>query len=104
MSNTRRPYVGLRRSHGTLSLISAFQASAENALELNGADMEDGHKMSVYISNPERKKDRTDSDANDREVYVAGLSKLVTKEDLENLFKTVCTVGEHDESLADAAT
>lgn len=51
--------------------------------------MEDGHKMSVYISNPERKKERTDSDANDREVYVAGLSKLVTKEDLENVFKTV---------------
>ena len=45
--------------------------------------------MSVYISNPERKKDRTDSDANDREVYVAGLSKLVTKGDLQNVFKTV---------------
>ena len=75
-----------------LSLMSPLQTSAENALELNGADMEDGHKMSVYISNPERKKDRTDSDANDREVYVAGLSKLVTKEDLENLFKTVCTI------------
>ena len=82
MSNTHRPYVGSHRSHGMLSLMSAFQTSAENALELNGADMEDGHKMSVYISNPERKKDRTDSDANDREVYVAGLSKFVTKEDL----------------------
>ena len=45
--------------------------------------------MSVYISNPERKKERTDSDANDREVYVAGLSKLVTKRDLQNVFKTV---------------
>ena len=45
--------------------------------------------MNVYISNPERKKDRTDADANDREVYVAGLSKFATKEDLENLFKTV---------------
>ena len=66
-----------------------FQTSAETALELNGTDMEDGHKMSVYISNPERKKERTDSDANDREVYVAGLSKLVTKEDLKNVFKTV---------------
>ncbi|PIL22915.1 hypothetical protein GSI_15611 [Ganoderma sinense ZZ0214-1] len=63
-------------------------ASAENALELNGTDVGDGHKMSVYMSNPERKKDRTDSDANDREVYIAGLSKLVTKEDLRNVFKT----------------
>ncbi|KAI0700046.1 RNA-binding protein Prp24 [Cerioporus squamosus] len=63
-------------------------ASAEAALELNGADMEEGHKLSVLISNPERKKERTDSDANDREVYVAGLSKYVTKQDLEGLFKT----------------
>ena len=54
--------------------------------------MEEGHKLSVYISNPERKKERTDSDANDREVYVAGLSKFVTKEDLITLFKTVSVV------------
>ena len=69
--------------------IALFQSSAEAALELNGTDMDDGHKLSVYISNPERKKERTDSDANDREVYVAGLSKFVAKEDLEGLFKTV---------------
>ncbi|KAI8978842.1 RNA-binding protein Prp24 [Trametes punicea] len=67
-------------------------ASAEAALELNGADMGEGRKLAVYISNPERRKERTDSDANEREVYVAGLSKLVTKEDLENLFKTYGTV------------
>ncbi|KAI0366626.1 RNA-binding protein Prp24 [Pilatotrama ljubarskyi] len=66
--------------------------SAEAALELNGVDMAEGRKLSVYISNPERRKERTDSDANEREVYVAGLSKLVTKEDLENLFKTYGTV------------
>jgi len=46
-------------------------------------------KLNVFISNPERKKERTDADANDREVYVAGLSKFVTKDDLEKLFKTV---------------
>jgi len=45
--------------------------------------------LNVFISNPERKKERTDADANDREVYVAGLSKFVTKGDLEKLFKTV---------------
>ncbi|KAI0326875.1 RNA-binding protein Prp24 [Cubamyces sp. BRFM 1775] len=67
-------------------------ASAEAALELNGTDMQEGHKLAVYISNPERRKERTDSDANEREVYVAGLSKLVTKEDLETLFKTYGTV------------
>ncbi|KAI0669180.1 RNA-binding protein Prp24 [Trametes maxima] len=63
-------------------------ASAEAALELSGVDVEEGRRLSVYISNPERRKERTDSDANEREVYVAGLSKLVTKEDLETLFKT----------------
>jgi hypothetical protein len=45
--------------------------------------------LNVLISNPERKKERTDADANDREVYVAGLSKFVSKGDLEKLFKTV---------------
>lgn len=43
--------------------------------------------LNVFISNPERKKERTD--ASDREVYVAGLSKFVTKDDLEKLFKAV---------------
>ncbi|KAM5538638.1 hypothetical protein V8D89_007667 [Ganoderma adspersum] len=69
-------------------------ASANSALELNGTDVGDGLKMSVYISNPERKKERTDSDANDREVYVAGLNKLVTKQDLQNVFKTYGVVKE----------
>jgi hypothetical protein len=45
--------------------------------------------MTVLISNPERKKERTDADADEREIYVAGLSKFTTKEDLEKLFKTV---------------
>jgi len=44
--------------------------------------------MNVFISNPERKKERTDADANEREIYVAGLSKFTSKSDLENLFKT----------------
>ena len=51
--------------------------------------MADDLTLNVFISNPERKKERTDADANDREVYVAGLSKFVTKGDLEKLFKTV---------------
>jgi hypothetical protein len=49
--------------------------------------------MNVFISNPERKKERTDNDANGREIYVAGLSKFTTKEDLEKLFGTVSTFG-----------
>ncbi|OBZ68772.1 hypothetical protein A0H81_11060 [Grifola frondosa] len=69
-------------------------SSAEAALELNGHELEEGHSLSVLISNPERKKERTDSDANEREIYVAGLSKFATQQDLEKLFKTYGTVKE----------
>jgi squamous cell carcinoma antigen recognized by T-cells 3 len=65
------------------------QSSAEKALELHGRELTPGQPMSVYISNPERKKERSDADADAREVYVAGLSKFTTKADLETIFKTV---------------
>ncbi|KIJ17712.1 hypothetical protein PAXINDRAFT_130029 [Paxillus involutus ATCC 200175] len=61
-------------------------ASAERALELHGRELEPNRTLSVYISNPGRKKERTDADANEREVYVAGLSRFTTKEDLEGVF------------------
>lgn len=44
--------------------------------------------MNVYISNPERKKERTDQGANEREIYVAGLNQYTTQHDLQKLFKT----------------
>ncbi|KAI0084788.1 hypothetical protein BDY19DRAFT_1077256 [Irpex rosettiformis] len=68
--------------------------SAKAALELHSTEIEPGLPLSVLISNPERKKDRTDSDANDREIYVAGLARSVTKQDLEKLFSTYGTVKE----------
>ena len=48
------------------------QLSAQAALELHGTQIEPDMSLNVYISNPERKKERTDADANDREIYVAG--------------------------------
>ncbi|KZT64612.1 hypothetical protein DAEQUDRAFT_717745 [Daedalea quercina L-15889] len=69
-------------------------SSAQAALELHGTQIDPNMTLNVYISNPGRKKDRTDADANDREIYVAGLSRFATKEDLENLFKTYGTVKE----------
>jgi hypothetical protein len=56
---------------------------------LHGVELEPGVKINVYLSNPERKKERTDANANAKEVYVAGLSKFVTKNDLEKRFLTV---------------
>ncbi|KAF8272792.1 RNA-binding protein Prp24 [Lactarius quietus] len=68
--------------------------AARLALELHGRELEPGHSLNVYISNPERRKERTDADANAREVYVAGLSKFVTKDDLTKLFRTYGPVKE----------
>ncbi|KAG9075182.1 Splicing factor [Ceratobasidium sp. UAMH 11750] len=60
--------------------------AAQAALSLHGTELEPGQPMSVYISNPERKKERTDAGADQREVYIAGLSKFSTRADLEQLF------------------
>lgn len=46
-------------------------------------------KLNVYISDPTRKKERTDAGADEREVYVAGLSKFVKKDELKSLFQQV---------------
>lgn len=63
-------------------------SSAQRALELHGRELEPDRAISVLISNPERKKERSDADANERELYVAGLSKFATKEDLRKVFET----------------
>ncbi|CAE6434398.1 unnamed protein product [Rhizoctonia solani] len=60
--------------------------AAQAALSLHNKELAPGQLMSVYISNPERKKERTDAGADQREIYIAGLSKLATRADLEQLF------------------
>ncbi|KAJ3565020.1 hypothetical protein NP233_g7910 [Leucocoprinus birnbaumii] len=65
-----------------------YPAAAEAALEVHQRELEPGLPVSVYISNPERKKERTDHDANEREIYVAGLSKFTTRADLQKVFQT----------------
>ncbi len=73
-----------------MSLSDSWQKqAAESALELHGRELEANHPLNVYISNPERKKTRTDQDADEKELYVAGLSKFTTEADLEKIFKTV---------------
>ncbi|KAG8892391.1 Splicing factor, partial [Tulasnella sp. 417] len=59
---------------------------AQAALELNGRELEPGMAMNVYISNPQRKKERTDANVEQREVYIAGLAKSTTQKELEELF------------------
>ena len=56
---------------------------------MHDRELAPGLPLSVFISNPERRKERTDTGADEREIYVAGISKFVTKEELADLFKTV---------------
>lgn len=45
--------------------------------------------MQVFISDPGRKKGRTDAGANQKELYVAGLSRFTKELDLKRLFEPV---------------
>lgn len=65
-----------------------MQASAQRSLELHEKEFE-GLKMSVLISDPQRKKERTDVTNNQKEIYVAGLARSVTDEDVRKLFAPV---------------
>ncbi|KAF8916956.1 hypothetical protein CPB85DRAFT_230169 [Mucidula mucida] len=67
-------------------------ASAQQALELHEKELEAGFPLSVLISNPERKKGRTDQDADQREIHVAGLPRTTTSDDLRKIFKEYGTV------------
>ncbi|KAG7088241.1 hypothetical protein E1B28_012255 [Marasmius oreades] len=68
--------------------------SAQSALELHEHELEPGLRMKVFISNPERKKERTDHDANEREIHVAGLNRSTTKQDLQRFFRQYGSVKE----------
>ncbi|KAK0188159.1 hypothetical protein F5146DRAFT_1141608 [Armillaria mellea] len=61
--------------------------AAQAALSLHGKELEPHQSLSVLISNPERKKDRSDRDADNKEIYVAGLNKMTSSDDLRKLFE-----------------
>lgn len=63
--------------------------AAQAALSLHGKELTEGLPLTVYISNPERRKERTDAGTSDREICIRGLSKFVTEADLNKLFKPV---------------
>ena len=54
--------------------------------------LENGFKLQVAISDPTVRKGRTDTDANQKELYVAGLSKFVKEFEIKRLFEPVRTV------------
>ncbi|KAK0503883.1 hypothetical protein EDD18DRAFT_1411611 [Armillaria luteobubalina] len=61
--------------------------AAQAALSLHGKELEPHQSLSVLISNPERKKDRSDRDADNKEIYVAGLNRMTSSDDLRKLFE-----------------
>lgn len=71
-------------------LIDARPKDAANkALEMHGHELEPNLPLNVFISDPGRRKERSDQAADEKEIYVAGLSKFTTKTDLENIFSAV---------------
>ncbi|MBW0463715.1 hypothetical protein O181_003430 [Austropuccinia psidii MF-1] len=60
--------------------------SAQAALVLHEQEVAPQQKLSVLISNPTRKQARSDSRANEREIYITCLSKFVQGSDLRKLF------------------
>ena len=54
--------------------------------------MEPGHALVAQISDPSRKKSRSDADANKRELYIANVARSVKEQDLRKLFETYGTV------------
>ncbi|GAA5982729.1 hypothetical protein JCM10908_006763 [Rhodotorula pacifica] len=65
----------------------ANPAHAQAALELHGRELEPGHALVAQISDPSRKKSRSDADANKRELYVANVARSVKQQDLRKLFE-----------------
>ncbi|GAA6026461.1 hypothetical protein JCM8202_005309 [Rhodotorula sphaerocarpa] len=66
----------------------ANPAHAQAALELHGRELEPGHALVAQISDPSRKKSRSDADANKRELYVANIARSAKEQDLRKLFGT----------------
>ncbi|SCZ99629.1 BZ3500_MvSof-1268-A1-R1_Chr3-1g06168 [Microbotryum saponariae] len=55
-------------------------------------ELDSTHRLQALISDPNRKKGRTDADANNKELYIAGLSKYTKEHDLRRLFEPHGTI------------
>src|SRR5258705_11457442 len=62
---------------------------------MHGHELESNLPLNVFISDPERKKERSDQGADEKEIYVAGLSRFTNKADLEKIFATVSHGSSH---------
>ncbi|BGP52072.1 Splicing factor [Rhodotorula kratochvilovae] len=90
--DTRWPSKRFKNTRRFCYVQFANPAHAQAALELHGTELEPGHALSVLVSDPSRKKSRSDATANQRELYVASLAKSVKEGDLRKLFEPFGTV------------
>ena len=79
-------------THNCDVLFILFKSSAQSSLELNGKLQEDGHTLSVAISDPSKRKSRTDEFAEGCEVFVRDLTRRTTEEDVRKLFEPVSII------------
>ena len=66
--------------------------SAKAALHENGRKLSDLHTLQVALSDPNRRKQRTDAHANERELYVTGLPHNAIDAEVRALFEPHGTV------------
>ncbi|PKI84424.1 Prp24p [Malassezia vespertilionis] len=61
-------------------------AAALAALAEHGQYWQPEHPLQVFLSNPAHKKERSDADANERELYMTGLPRSATADDVRAFF------------------
>ncbi|KAL4402571.1 hypothetical protein ACI68E_000336 [Malassezia pachydermatis] len=62
------------------------EAAAQAALAMHGQQWQDGYELQVLLSNPQHKKPRSDAHANDKELYMTGLPRSATVDDVRAFF------------------
>ncbi|WFD34057.1 Splicing factor [Malassezia cuniculi] len=60
--------------------------AANAALQEHGAHWNGEHPLQVFISNPAHKKARSDADANQKELFVSGLPRSITADEVREFF------------------
>lgn len=61
--------------------------AARAALAEHGALWHEDHALQVFLSNPQHKKQRSDANANEKELYITGLPRSVTIEQVRQFFE-----------------
>lgn len=64
----------------------ATEEAAQAALAEHGAHWHGEHALQVLLSDPQHKKQRSDAHANDKELYMTGLPRSATDDDVRQFF------------------